>query len=80
VTGASIVFATCDAAFGNKIKLRYPHVKPFSTPVAPGLGSNKNCKALDESPNPSAIAFDVNLPCNGLTVNSSLKNGKKIFI
>jgi len=63
VTGASIVFATCDAAFGNKIKLRYPHVKPFSTPVAPGLGSNKNFNALDESPNPSAIAFDVNLPC-----------------
>ena len=77
VDGASIVFATCDAAFGNKIKLRYPHVKPFSTPVAPGLGSNKNFKAFDESPNPSAIAFDVNFPASGLIVNSSLKNGKR---
>ena len=74
VTGARIVLATCDAAFGNKIKLRYPHVKPFSTPVAPSLASNKNFNALDESPNPSAIAFVVNLPASGLTVNSSLKN------
>ena len=58
----------------------HPHVKPFSTPVAPGLASNKNFNALDVSPNPSAIAFVVNLPASGLTVNSSLKNDVDIYL
>ena len=31
------------------------------------------------SPNPSAIAFVVNLPASGLTVNSSLKNDVRYF-
>ena len=62
VTGASIVLATCDAAFGNKTKFLYPHVKPFSTPVAPGLGSNKNFNVLELFPSPSAIALVVNFP------------------